>query len=283
MTGSPIDDLDGFPKETGRAFRVVPGDADSGVIIHVPDSSRYVPDAVADDLLLDGAALERELNAMTDAYTDVIAERTAALSRFRPWSFVNEVSRLVVDPERFPDEFEEMNAVGMGVVYTRTSTNEPLRDDDFANADSLVEECFQPYAAGLANLVKARLRSVGRVTIIDLHSYPLEPLPYELHGDGRRPEICLGTDTFHTSRELLETAREAFRSFDTDIDSPFSGCYVPLVHYRKDERVSALMIEVRRDLYMDDDVNLVDLAVVPIADSLAALIAGIDSIPGARS
>ncbi len=37
-----------------------------------------------------------------------------------------------------------------------------------------------------------------------------------------------------------------------NVDQPFAGAITPLKHYSKDKRVMALMIEVRRDLYMDE-------------------------------
>ena len=68
--------------------------------------------------------------------------------------------------------------------------------------------------------------------IIDVHSYPTEPLPYELHGDGPRPPVCLGTDPFHTPAGLLAAAEDAFAGFGgTGVDSPFAGAYVPLKYY----------------------------------------------------
>ncbi len=36
------------------------------------------------------------------------------------------------------------------------------------------------------------------------------------------------------------------------VDRPFAGALVPMRFYRKDLRVSAVMIEVRRGLYMDE-------------------------------
>ncbi len=46
--------------------------------------------------------------------------------------------------------------------------------------------------------------------IVDVHSYPTARLPYELHGDGPRPQVCLGTDSFHTPPELVTLAEKAF-------------------------------------------------------------------------
>jgi hypothetical protein len=46
----------------------------------------------------------------------------------------------------------------------------------------------------------------------------------------------------------VATARAAFAGCgDIDINTPFAGCYVPLRHYRVDPRVTAVMIEARRD------------------------------------
>ncbi|NRQ50415.1 N-formylglutamate amidohydrolase [Aeromicrobium sp. YC3-14] len=262
--------------EEDATFRIIAGDPDSSVIIHVPHSSREIPDDVRSDIVLDDEALEHELDAMTDAFTDVIAEHAAAASGKRPWLFVNEQSRLVVDPERFPDESEEMNAVGMGVVYTRTSTGEPLRETDAYDEDGLISRYFEPYAAAFADLVDERLAAIGSVTILDLHSFPLNALPYELHGDGTRPQICLGTDAFHTSKILLAEALHAFSGFERATDSPFSGCYVPLVHYGKSSLVNALMVELRRDLYMDEHFQLVEPATTPIVEAIVKLIAAIE-------
>ncbi len=247
------------------------GDPRSTVVIHVPHASQQIPPEVRAGIVLDDDALDRELDAMTDAYTDVIASRVAAQAGVRPWVFVNRLSRLVVDPERFPDEREEMNAVGMGAVYTRTSNGDALRDPNEDDADELVAEFFDPYAEEFSSLIDRRLDEVGAVTIIDLHSFPLEPLRYELH-DGPRPEICLGTDPFHTPADLVDLAREAFSEFEVGTDSPFSGCYVPLAHHESNPNIHALMVELRRDLYLDESFQLVEPALGPILEALTALV-----------
>ncbi|MFG2716088.1 N-formylglutamate amidohydrolase [Streptomyces goshikiensis] len=249
-----------------------PGSPESPVILHVPHSSRAVPAAVRAGILLDDRALETELDHITDAHTARIAAAAAEAASVTPWRFENRLSRLVIDPERFPDEREEMLARGMGAVYTRTTHREPLRPAGFDGLP-LIERYFHPYARALTDAVEERLAAVGRAVILDVHSYPTKALPYELHGDGPRPPVCLGTDAFHTPPALLDAARRAFAGFGgTGLDSPFAGTYVPLRHYGKDPRVSALMVEIRRDLYMSEPGGPAGPGLDALAGALAALV-----------
>lgn len=165
-------------------FEFLPGAADSPVILHVPHSAREIPAEVRAGIVLDDGALERELDHITDSHTARLAEEAARLTAVRPWRFVNRLSRLVVDPERFPDEREEMRAVGMGAVYTRTTHRSVLRPAE-TDPEPLVARYFRPYAQAMTDAVAERLSAVGRAVVVDVHSYPREPLPYELHGAGR--------------------------------------------------------------------------------------------------
>ena len=104
------------------AFEIIPGHPSSTVVLHVPHSSTHIPDDVRRGIVLTDEELTVELAAIIDADTDKIATGAAELASIRPWIFVNRASRLVIDPERFPDEREELNAVGMGAVYERTTS-----------------------------------------------------------------------------------------------------------------------------------------------------------------
>ncbi|WP_367319353.1 N-formylglutamate amidohydrolase [Streptomyces sp. HUAS ZL42] len=254
------------------SFAFLAGAAESPVILHVPHSAREIPAAVREGIVLHDEALERELDHITDAHTAEIAEEAAGSSAVAPWRFVNRLSRLVVDPERFPDEREEMRAVGMGAVYTRTTHRTVLRPED-TDADPLVARYFRPYAQAMTDAVAGRLAAAGRAVIIDVHSYPSEALPYELHGEGPRPPVCLGTDSFHTPPELVAAAREAFAECgESGLDSPFSGTYVPLDFYGKEPRVTALMVEIRRDTYMTEPGGPAGPGLTRLASALARLV-----------
>ncbi|MGD1218656.1 N-formylglutamate amidohydrolase [Streptomyces krungchingensis] len=253
-------------------FELLPGAAHSPVILHVPHSSRRIPAQVREGIVLDDEALERELDHITDAHTAELAAAAAESAQLTPWRFVNRLSRLVVDPERFPDEREEMLAVGMGAVYTRTTHRAPLRRAD-VDPRPLIDRCFHPYARAMTAAVADRLAATGRAVIVDVHSYPTARLPYELHGDGPRPPVCLGTDAFHTPPELVALAEKAFAGLGgVGIDSPFSGAYVPLRHYEREPDVTALMVEIRRDVYMSEPGGPAGPGFARVASALTALV-----------
>lgn len=235
------------------AFEVISGSPDSGVVLHVPHSSTRIPADVRTGIVLDDASLAAELLRMTDAHTDRIALAAARAVTPRPWVFVNRISRLVVDPERFPDEREEMRTVGMGAVYTRTSDGGVLRADDDAGERALIASYFEPYATAMTDLVDDRLAATGSALVVDVHSYPSIALPHELHADARRPALCIGRNDAHTTEFSVEAAQQAFAPVgDAVVNEPFAGAYVPTRWYGRDARVSAIMLEIRRDTYLHE-------------------------------
>ena len=255
------------------SFEVVPGDATSPYIVHVPHSSTRIPDDVRPQLLLDDDALAEELRLMTDARTDELALLAAGQVSPRPWLFVNRLSRLVVDPERLPNEHEELYAVGMGAVYSRTSAGLVLRDPGAEAERSLLTRFFTPYAEGLADLVDERLSATGRAVLVDLHSYPLQALPYERHQDARRPPVCVGVDVDHTPAALVERVSRACSVIgQVVVNEPFAGSYIPLRHFGRDNRVASVMVELRRDTYLSDDDSLDPLGASRITAALAVIL-----------
>lgn len=243
-----------------------------GVIVHVPHASTRIPEDVRRGIVLDDAALARELFASTDHHTDAFVaglEEELGGGRLGPGDsgarvrvHGNGLSRLVVDPERFLDpEREVTEAVGRGAVYTRCVDGTLLRDDavpdwEEVRAD-LIARHFAPYHAQVDRLVAQMIAEHGHCTLIDVHSYPREAQPYELaaglHPAAPRPQLCIGTDAIHTPERLLADIGEVAEllGLTTARDTPFAGTFVPSA-WLGDERVRSVMLEVRRDTYMDE-------------------------------
>ena len=213
-----------------------PADA---IILHIPHASKVLPSEV--EFLLGQEALAYEVDAMTDHHTDQLFDLPGARRCVFP------VSRLVVDPERFIED--SMESVGMGVVYTHTTDGDPLRAISEMDRLTLIDTYYHPHHNNLTRMVDSCLEQHDQCLIIDCHSFPAQPLPYE--SDTNRPDICLGTDSYHTSTELRDCLLKTFEAlgYIVAINSPFSGTIVPLKHYHKDQRVESVMIEVNRSLY----------------------------------
>ena len=221
-------------------------------ILHVPHASTAIPSDLRPRFLLPEALLDRELLRMTDRWTDdlfSIPPSEATTIRFP-------VSRLVVDPERFVDDsLEPMAARGMGVIYTRTADGLPLRSEPAPEErDALITRFYRPHHEALAAAVQSAVGEHGRCLIVDCHSFPSVALPCDLDQSPGRPDICIGTDSFHTPDRLASEAVDLFAGvgLSVAVNRPYAGSLVPLADYGRKREVSSIMIEVNRRLYMDE-------------------------------
>ena len=175
----------------------------SPLLLHIPHASTRIPDDTGGEFVVDRDTLDAELLRLTDRFTDTLygdgfpAAQTVAA----------DVSRLVVDVERFAD-------------------------------DALAARALEQF---------------GRCVMIDAHSFPVTPLPTQVDFSAP-PEIGIGTDAMHTSPELALMVHTFFtdRGFTVGVNTPFAGTMVPNAYYGRDARVQSVMLEVRRDLYMDE-------------------------------
>ena len=219
-------------------------------VFHIPHASTVIPEEYLGHFLLTSEKLNEEILKMTDHYTDQLFELDGDTQKTLKFP----VSRLLVDPERFVSDSEEvMSKVGMGCVYEKTHNGEPLKDASKIR-DELINRYYEPHHETFTNMVNDCIQLNSKCMIIDCHSFSKRPLPYELNQEPERAEICIGTDSFHTPRELTKGFVSAFSDFgfSVSVDKPFSGSIVPAKFYRKNKSVHSIMIEIRRDLYMDE-------------------------------
>ena len=223
------------------------------LIIHIPHSSTFFPDTELTTFSLSSNELKSELLKMTDRYTDDLFSKARELGGIM---FINRISRLVYDPERFPDDkSESMSKKGMGAVYTKTADGDQLKVDSFNSEEKkrVMSQYFHPYSKALEGEVANVLETFGKCFIVDGHSFPTIPLPYE-DPDSNRPDICFGHDPFHAPSESISALENICRTRDYIFchNEPFAGSYVPIKYFQKEPRVKSLMIEIRRGTYMDE-------------------------------
>ncbi len=252
---------------------------DAPVLIHVPHAGTHYPGAAVAPFR-EGLDLRHEISTMADLHMDVVLARIGArlaepqLGGIVPYTLVNPNARVFMDPERFNDDREEMNAVGMGVVYTHGHDRRPLYRGAMADEERemRIRDFYDPYSTELIRLTSEILDRFGHVLFVDLHSYATRALPCELHAEEARPPLCIGLDASIHDPEPAVIADLASR-FDSATNQPYHGTYVPRQWYRTDSRVRSVMLEVRKDQYMDEAHFAITARADALVDGISAWIA----------
>lgn len=113
---------------------------------------------------------------------------------------------------------------------------------------------YHPHHQRLAAVVQETIDQHGVALLLDAHSFQSLPLPYELEQGLVRPDMCIGTDEFHTPEELVQAFLRVFSDigWTVGLNTPFGGAMVPMPLSRKERRHTAVMVEVNRKLYVDE-------------------------------
>jgi N-formylglutamate deformylase len=250
QVGENIFELEPVEEQWGEGTKVVNPMPLVPLVAHIPHSSAEIPRWYANSYSISESELEKELVALTDWYT---RELFGSVAKLGGAIVESTVSRFVVDCERFEEDTQEiMASQGMGVIYTHGTKQQRIRETpSHEEREALLKKFYRPHHAALTELTEYCLNKFGRCLVIDCHSYPATPLPYELYADGRRPDMCFGTDPTHTPSELLEALSEFshFADRTTDQDTPFKGTLLPLKFYG-DTRLTGVMFELNRSCYL---------------------------------
>jgi N-formylglutamate amidohydrolase len=217
------------------------------VILHIPHSSEIIPSF--DGYLVTEEELKKEMLKLTDRYTDDLffsADDEPVVAGF---------SRIFCDPERFPDDENEIMAqFGMGVLYEKSDEGKVIRAVTPELREHIMTHYYWKHHEKLNNAVNSQLAQFGKALIVDCHSYPGIPLKRDLDQTPNRPDFNIGTDSFHTPEHLIAISADFFKKagYSLGIDWPYKGSIVPMQHYQKNNAVQSIMLEINRVLYMNE-------------------------------
>jgi len=78
------------------------------------------------------------------------------------------------------------------------------------------------------------------------------PLPYELNQSDKRPQICIGSDKYHTPVDVVDKLKKGFENqgYTVGVNNPFAGAIAPMEYYHNNQAVVSVMIEINRSLYL---------------------------------
>lgn len=241
------------------------------MLLHIPHYSTYIPKEYRDLFVISDEALAEEIQLMTDHHTD----KMFGLEHPNIKRVSAEVSRLLVDMERFRDDKDEsMAEKGMGAVYTRRHDGTPLKTFTPEQREALLQRYYDPHHKAIEEAVQKELDEHGECLIIDCHSFPDDTLPYEDRGENYEAvDFCIGFDSFHKSEEHIVDIWQFLvdKGYEVALNSPFAGSIVPSKFFEKDERVSSVMIEVNRKLDRNEVKELMNVLLPYLAGDTSEL------------
>lgn len=220
------------------------------LILHIPHSSTLIP--VREGYRVSDEMLNHEILKLTDWHTDDLFENETDVTIKAPFS------RIFCDTERFSEDSQEIMAkYGMGVLYEKTDTGEPLRNVTPELRKNILDNYYWKHHKRLTKSVKLQLEQFGNATIVDCHSFPHRPLTRALDQSSFRPDFNIGTDAFHTPQKWIDASITFFeeKGFSLGVDKPYEGTIVPMDYYQKDKNVQSIMLEINRKLYLQEPSN----------------------------
>ena len=123
------------------------------VLLHLPHDSTVIPSADRADYLISAADLGLEQLRLTDWHTAALYAEGMPTDEI----VCAEVSRLVVDVERFADDrLERCSAFGMGATYVQTCDGRPLRVLSPERRAELLDRYYWPHHRRLDEAVSAK-------------------------------------------------------------------------------------------------------------------------------
>lgn len=220
------------------------------LVLHIPHSSAVIPDF--EGYVSTKDEIQQEIIKLTDWYTDDLFDSELDDKIIAPFS------RIFCDVERFADDnLEVMSKFGMGAIYEKLDNGNQLRIVNPKLKSDVLSNYYWKHHLSLNNTVKNHLDQAKSCLILDCHSFPSSPFSCALVQDNNTPDFNIGTDSYHTPLYLIEASQEFFKSrgLSLGIDTPYSGSIVPMEYYQKDPRVSSIMLEVNRRMYLNEPTN----------------------------
>ena len=199
------------------------------MILHIPHSSTNTLGRVIN---------KTDIDHLTDFYTDELFSHTNSDR------VVFDVSRFVVDVERFSDDKEPLFKTGHGICYTKGTRNNNIKVID---KEKLIETFYNVHHEKLNKAVSKTLSLLPIVVVVDCHSFPPED---------KSPDFCIGFNE-DISNEFLKEIYKIKNiltdlTFSVSLNTPYAGAITP-TNYVNDDRVESIMIEVNKNLYINNN------------------------------
>ena len=259
------------------------------VVFSSAHSGRDYPAAFVASARLDATRLRRSEDAFVDLlYASAPRLGAPLLSANFPRAFCDANREpWELDPGMFEDALPDwVNvesprvAAGLGTIAKLVGSGENIYRGrlQFAEAETRIRDCWQPFHAALAELLDTTRLHFGAVLLVDCHSMPGNALPARAPADFVLGD-CYGTACTTAFTALAETTLRAM-GYRVRRNEPYAGGFITRHYGRPRQDMHALQIEINRALYMDEAAIAPGPRFDAVADDLAQLVAVLTEAAG---
>jgi N-formylglutamate amidohydrolase len=233
------------------------------VILTSPHSGRYYPPEFLAASRLDAVAIRRSEDSFVEelfGFAPQLGVPLLAATLPRAFCDLNR-EPWELDPDMFEDSLPDYVNVasarvssGLGTIARIVATGEAIyrRKLRFADAQTRILNCWQPYHTALQGLIESTGEKFGACLVIDCHSMP-RAMP--LRSGSKNVDVVLG-DGYGTSCAPNITAFVEASLSELGLtvrrNDPYAGGYITRHYGQPRRKVHILQIELARSLYMDE-------------------------------
>lgn len=229
-------------------YRFISGD--SPLLLSVPHSGTYVPDALQGHFTAEALTLPD-----TDWHVDKLYDFAPSLGVSM---LVATHSRYVVDLNRDPQGVPlYAGADNSEICPLRTFANQSIYrsgvEPDAEEIKRRITQYWQPYHDKLSEQLAALKARFGYAVLLDAHSIKSQVPRFFA---GRLPDFNLGTADGGSANDrltaqVMQILQESV-AYSTVLDGRFKGGYITRYYGRPEEAIHALQLEIAQAAYMDE-------------------------------
>ncbi len=188
------------------------------------------------------------------------------LERYNIPKVVAVYHRYVVDCNRYPSDVDCDSVEGSknpsgshptGLHWRKTTAGRVLIPKPIPRAlhKSLIEKYYKGFFAKIDSLYE-KFKNEKCMYHLDLHSMPSRGTKAHRDPGGKRPDIVIGNEMYRTAGpEWTNQVMDAYlkKGFTVSVNDPYTGGTIVEKYGLRDKNRQALMIELNRKLYMDEN------------------------------
>lgn len=245
------------------------------VLLHVPHAGL---ESFFDSSDIETGRIAEEMGAVADLNTDWIAKLASSAMEGTPYLLQSNMTRMECDVEQRLRPHGRMDDEDTGAIYRMgaNGADDPLYSHEIPQGviDYRFGALYMPYHRMFASMIVEMIERFGFAAIINIHSHgDNQPCcgPYPYSGGRSEIRVVVNNPADESMVGSIIHDRWRRRCLSCMIGSIACGSFTP-EGMGDDSRVHSVMLEIRKDTYMDDHIPMyADM------DALGGLIASLSS------